>query len=167
MAVQIRAKFRLLSKTEHEGGYVELHLRPVTARAKHAPDGSEENARYWSATPGGEIQLHLPPGEPAPCPVGACCYVDLEAGAELVEGEHPWQLGDCVLGGWTLGLVLHPVGRSGKVEMRIDNPDAVIPLLAEMGADYLALWECRQAGTSSGDARDGRGRWRVRLTPAG
>ncbi len=84
----IRAKFRCLSATLHWNGEVNARLAPVTARPpgtsgptdqQKAAGGhtSEENARFWKATPNGSAELNYrrPGVDPAP---GAFFYIDME-----------------------------------------------------------------------------------------
>jgi len=86
----MRAKFECL---KNAGG--QIHLRPVSS-------GSQENERFFSATPGGQIQMAvLSPPASALFEVGKSYYVDFSAAdappkhvahprsAEPVESDEP------------------------------------------------------------------------------
>jgi len=49
--MSVRAKFKVTSVTQFEGGSNEVQLFPVTT-------GSEENKAFWKWTPGGLIKLN-------------------------------------------------------------------------------------------------------------
>ena len=48
----VRAKFYVQSVTVYSGGFNEVSLRPVTA-------SSEENKKFWQATPSGELKMSI------------------------------------------------------------------------------------------------------------
>jgi hypothetical protein len=70
--MNLRAKFRVNSKTEIDGGFnVELH--PVTG-------GSEENEKFYKDTPYGKLELGLLGEEQAKAfDVGGEYYLDISA----------------------------------------------------------------------------------------
>lgn len=93
----IRAKFRCLSITHRltSGGKATdsvVELKPVIAKSSSWPGGSEENQKFWSATPTGEaswVYRDVPAN--VPFSVGSYYYVDLEE----IEGEpvdRSWKL---------------------------------------------------------------------------
>ena len=69
----IRAKFKVQSVTESEGGLKTANLVPVTS-------GSPENEKFFKWTPGGQIQLStLNPDAGAKFVPGRQFYVDFTA----------------------------------------------------------------------------------------
>lgn len=68
--MQIRAKFKVESRSDHSGGYSSVSLLPVTG-------GSSENQMLYKWTPGGEIKLNvLNPRTAEAFIVGKEYYVD-------------------------------------------------------------------------------------------
>lgn len=66
----VRAKFKVQSITESEGGMKSVRLHPVTS-------GSPENAEFYEYTPGGSIDLStLNPAAAAQFVPGKSFYVD-------------------------------------------------------------------------------------------
>ncbi len=66
----VRAKFKVQSITESEGGLKTVNLSPVTS-------GSPENEKFFKWTPGGQIQLGtINPEAAAEFKVGRPFYVD-------------------------------------------------------------------------------------------
>ena len=92
----VQAKFRCLSFTHRllNGGPstdVSVDLKPVIAKSKDWPGGSEENLKFWTATPSGEANVvyRTKPAD-TPFEVGGYYYVDLV----LADGSEvrPWKL---------------------------------------------------------------------------
>lgn len=48
--MKVLAKFKCTSKQEYEGGYTNIELDAVS-------DNSEENKKFWEATPNGSMHL--------------------------------------------------------------------------------------------------------------
>ena len=65
-----------------------MKLKPVIAKSDDWPEGSEENRKFWSATPLGEMTLAYPEGQP-PLDLGGYYHIDLERDAET---DRPWKL---------------------------------------------------------------------------
>lgn len=65
-----RAKFKVVSVTESEGGLKTVNMQPVTS-------GSPENTAFYKWTPSGQIQLGtINPDAAAPFVPGTEFYVD-------------------------------------------------------------------------------------------
>lgn len=72
----VRAKFKVQSVTESEGGLKTANLSPVTS-------GSPENEKFFKWTPGGQIQLGtINPEAAAQFVPGRQFYVDFTAAEE-------------------------------------------------------------------------------------
>lgn len=71
MSTTVRAKFKVQSVTESEGGLKTANLAPVTS-------GSPENEKFFKWTPGGQIQLGtINPAAAEQFTPGRQFYVDL------------------------------------------------------------------------------------------
>lgn len=120
----IRAKFRVLEvKTRLE--VVSVGMKPVIAKSDSYPGGSEENAKFWKATPTGDAVFWYGPEAEIPS-IGSYWYLDCE---EDVEGE--WTL--CAVAARESTREPHLVTsahrsdrpmRNGEVKMDIANRDA-------------------------------------------
>jgi hypothetical protein len=64
-------------------------LKPVIAKNGDWPQGSEENARFWDASPQGELTLYFGGRDLATVEVGAYYYIDL---VEVEKGKDTWKL---------------------------------------------------------------------------
>lgn len=94
-AKPVQAKFRCLSMTHRllNGGPttdVSVDLKPVIAKNKDWPGGSEENLKFWTATPSGEANVvyRAKPSD-TPFEVGKYYYIDF---TPATEGVRPWKL---------------------------------------------------------------------------
>ena len=92
----VRAKFRCLRIAQVWNGGWEIELSPVMQRG----DNSEENKRFWEASPSGECSLFY--HREHPFEVGAYYYIDMV----------PKDGGD-----WSLGSVTKQGGGSGEVAL--------------------------------------------------
>lgn len=142
----IRSKFRVVQLSDLGTGTSTARLIPVMPRSKWEPNGSEENAAFWTATPSGEIEVPAEWLPPASRQVGSSAFVDVFPGVAPEEaGQLLWSIGECVLSAYSFRLKLHPEGRSGRVELGIDNPVAILMLLPSVMAAIAAPREWRQA----------------------
>jgi len=133
----VRAKFRIMEiKQMWNGECTEVRLLPVSAKSQYDPDGSEENKRFWEATPSGKACVVYRTLDPIPpCgKIGSCVYIDMqELDAEPpAEGKRAWQL-HSVTHSHSLDIHLHlPWSHEGDithadVEMDINNEGAWPP----------------------------------------
>lgn len=134
----IRAKFRCLSCTHTWENIWSYRLAPVMAKTGHYKDdpaASEENARFWKATPSGEIELYYRGS--GPFVPGAFYYVDMSP-----VGDGIWPLESLLQRDTSLTISFQhwaPRGeaevslRSGKISMQIENEAAWAPFV-ESGA---------------------------------
>ncbi len=77
MSTTVRAKFKVQSVTESEGGLKTANLTPVTS-------GSPENEKFFKWTPGGQIQLGtINPHAAAQFVPGKQFYVDFTPANEV------------------------------------------------------------------------------------
>lgn len=77
IVMSVRAKFKVQSVTESEGGLKTANLTPVTS-------GSPENERFFKWTPGGQIQLGtINPDAAAQFVPGRQFYVDFTPADEV------------------------------------------------------------------------------------
>lgn len=83
----IRIKFRCLSITQRLTSTT-VDLKPVIAKTPTYPGGSEENQKFWTATPHGDATF-IYQGAPSDTPfvVGSYYYFDIE---EAAPGGRPW-----------------------------------------------------------------------------
>ena len=121
---------------------------------------SDENAKFWSATPSGAFELAMSPEEAERYPVGGQFKINF--------GEHPG-------GDWTLsvenvwpdtpavGFALYPRGRSGKLEMQVQRPQTARALLTAIHAHALMVIDAK---TADPDAKVLPMTWAVVLRPA-
>lgn len=149
------AKFRHLESTVAQDGSRRAKLRPVNAKSSYAPEGSEENMEFWTATPTGEAAVI---GEP-PVPHGAACFIDivLVEHGETVDDATAWRITHATLHeGGQLDVEFRAVGNwHDFVSMGIQRADTVRRLLPIVVAGF----EGRLNGTSPQ-------RWRVTFRPA-
>lgn len=81
--MSVRAKFRVVSKTERTEDCHIVELEPVRG-------GSEENKRFYRYTPGGAISLSIVQKETADrFPIGSDFYVDFTPAVETVTEQPP------------------------------------------------------------------------------
>lgn len=121
---------------------------------------SDENASFWSATPTGACEIGMTPEEAEGYAVGALFYIDF---------------GPCVDGDWTLnvenvwpdtpsiGFALYPRGRTGKLEMQVQQPRTARSILLAVHAHALAVLDAR---IKDPDARVRTMTWAVSLRAA-
>ncbi len=169
----IRSKFRVRDFTDHLGS-TKVVMIPVNPKNQYDPEGSEENARFWRATPSGEVQLAFnhPPATLYDAATnetyaqhfrpGRCFYLDIEPGV-AVEGD-VWTV-TAEVGGWYFNLKLHPHRRAGEVRLGIDNPAAVLLVLPSVFEGETKKQEWRLANPDSRDEVP-QMPWRVSLAPA-
>lgn len=149
----IRAKFRVKRITE-ETSTVHVEMHPVNPKGQHEPNGSEENARFWKATPSGTAVFahHGATVDEvrAKYPIGSCFYLDIHQGA--VEGQQVYTAGQFTAGGWSLNVTFHPHGHAGRVELGIDNPEAIRLLLPALVDEilYKAAYKIENPGLYQG-----------------
>jgi len=134
----IRCKLRVLEdKRRLDVRY--LDLKPVIAKSATYPGGSEENARFFKATPTGQCELWYAPGAAPIADIGEYVYVDMN--------EDP-------AGDWTFADVKASTGartptlnlqynhdrelRSAQLTLQIENPEAWAAFdLSRLGTRWL------------------------------
>ena len=136
----VRAKFRCMSITQRLNDW-SVELKPVIAKNKDWPGGSEENAKFWSASPSGDATVVYRGGAEIPFRVGAYYYVDLaETPAE--EAQRTWKLWEvsCTESRVTvkLGLPWHQTDllASADLSIGIENQSAWSPFLGRAGSRW-------------------------------
>lgn len=130
----VRAKFRVMQVSQMWNGEVtEVRLLPVSAKSQYDPDGSEENKKFWEATPSGKASVVYRGLDPIPLKIGSCVYIDMQQlDVEPGEDERTWLL-HSVTHSHSLDIHLHlPWSHEGPithadVEMDIANEDAWPP----------------------------------------
>lgn len=163
----IRSKFRVLSYVERDQLTIELH--PVSVRSRYDPDGSEENAKWWAATPSGTLHLAFKSDEKADArakyPVGSAWFVDVSP-----DPAGGWTLGNVEVmpgAGMKFRLIGEPYGTA--FEAQIDNYSAAALILPHVVAafDHAAAWREENDGKTMWDAASAvKDRWSVTLSPA-
>lgn len=111
-AFHVRAKFRVLEVKQRLEA-VRVELKPVIAKGPNYPGGSEENARFWEATPAGEAGFWRKPDDP-PMPLGSYWYVDI---VEDPAGPYILASVNCKMGSREVWLSEH----RGDVKFDIHN----------------------------------------------
>ncbi len=129
----VRAKFRCMSITQEIENWT-VRLLPVIAKTEYYPGGSEENKKFWSATPTGEMKLLFRAQDIAGFGgnditrfvVGDRYYLDLSLAAN--EKEEPWNLRTISQSDSRLEVVFQlnydtrvQAPRWGELTMGIDN----------------------------------------------
>jgi len=141
----VRAKFRCMSTTRRiKDG--EAVLKPVIAKNEDWPNGCEENAQFWDATPAGEMTLRYVSKEVIDVEEGHYYYIDME---EDPEGD--WKL-------YKVARTEHQV----EVQFGV-SWDNSRPVMASANFDMTIRNDC---AWPQFEGRHGT-KWRVELTPAG
>lgn len=166
-----RAKFRVLRKIEsttevrRDGRWdrdpvVVVEFHPVNTKNQWDPNGSEENAAFWEATPSGEASLTMSPEAAEAYPIGQAFYVDFER-----NDAGSWKRGCVVLFDGAVEISLHPVEGPGKVKMNVQRVGTVLSLLDDVFAPMReALVSLREKGETNGYHAPGT-RWSVKFSP--
>lgn len=165
-----RAKFRVLRRTEStrtrwEGQrnvrepIVVIDLSPVNTKNQWDPNGSEENAAFWEATPSGEAELVLSPEDATAYPVGQAFYIDFQRDA-----AGTWKRGMVTLFNGAVEVFLHPAEGTGKVKMNVQRVGTVLALLDDVvGPMRESIAELATKGVTNGyDSAEAR--WSVTFT---
>lgn len=137
----IRAKFRCLSIHQELLQGTTIRLLPVNPKG---PDGqgSEENRRFWSATPSGELYVRYR-SEEAPLTLGGYYYLDM---TEAPKSETTWSLWELTQQEESLGVKMslrwthtsrEPV--SADLTMDIRNTDAWGDFQGKVGTHWNVL----------------------------
>jgi hypothetical protein len=169
-----RAKFRVLSRTEESNlrrgdddvyrpspSYV-LGFRPVNPKNKwsHADsDYSEENARFWDASPSGEFSMQLYPEEAAAFPVGQAVFVDFEP-----DPEGGWIFGSLHINqGADVELRLHRHNAQGSFKIGVQLPSTVESILTAVDKAARVLLERKKENQHASVGPEMR--WSLTVTP--
>lgn len=144
----ITAKFRCMSRKDTWDGSRITEFYPVIPRrvcGRIEEDGSEENERFWKASPSGELSMHhhgVPPFE-----AGAYYYVHMERIAEPDPGERLWELSSFEKSVSSLGVVFslpwsrdHEM-RDASMKLQIDNADAWPAFYGREGTRWRFVFE--------------------------
>lgn len=149
----LKAKFRLTSTTEEINGYDQqippslTHtLRPVSPKGPSNPEGSEENQRFWEATPGGELLWTIFPsqreklGDRFRLWGEYYVYAERSVDGTVPPGELAWMLGDVHLTPHgQLNVCWHPHAHSGRLQMNISRKETILTLAPALMEEYLAV----------------------------
>jgi len=117
------------------GHGTQVRMLPVTAKCDRFPDeqdASEENARFWDATPAGEAKqfFHASDGDwPCPYAVGQCVYFDMEP------GDGDWKLEQRTQTESQMNVSL-VAGWHHRISMSISNQDAWSDFGGKVGAPW-------------------------------
>ena len=132
----VRAKFRCLELTYYLTD-ARAKLKPVIAKNKDWPAGSEENAAFWQASPSGECEVRFRTHGEVDLEVGAYYYIDMER-----SDSGGWKLFEVSRSETSLGVKLglgwdssRPVV-SSNLHIDIQNEGAWPPFLEAVGS----LW---------------------------
>jgi hypothetical protein len=123
----VRAKFRCL-EISYRLNQTLVKLKPVIAKNDDWPNGSEENAKFWSASPHGEIEFSYDEGVGHPFKLRGYYYLDMEPGDE--SEERPWKLWSLEQSESTLTIKMgmsydnEATLRSASLMLSIENVDA-------------------------------------------
>jgi len=135
--MSVRAKFRTMEISQQwNGECVIVRLLPVIAKATREsgcwvdPEASEENRKFWDATPSGEAELVFKglDLDAVPFDIGECVYIDIQMLNATPGDERAWQL-EAVTSSHNLSVCFRlewadePL-RSGVVKMDIANEGA-------------------------------------------
>lgn len=133
----IRCKLRCL-EVKDRLDCVRVELKPVIAKSPSYPGGSEENAKFWAATPSGEVELWFAPGSCLVTAIGGYVY------AELVEDPAgDWEFSALIVRStsrapeFVMSYKHERPLRSGSIKLDIENQDAWPAVAAEkVGTRY-------------------------------
>jgi hypothetical protein len=146
----VTAKFRVMERKEMwNGECTVIRLLPVTAKAKPGtgfyvdPEGSEENAAFWDATPSGEAELVLKGFDTKGYAIGSCVKIHMEQLAEEPPEDKKkahWKL-EAVKSSYSLSIELRRSWqeedlRGGVIKMDIANEGAWPPFQG----NHLTHW---------------------------
>jgi len=130
----VRAKFRVMEISRYWNGECTcVRLLPVYAKCDRFPDEkdvSEENARFWDATPSGEAALRFDGVGDVPFILGDCYFIDM-APAE----ESEWKLATRTHRETQLDVELSRSWQD-KVVMSINNESAWDAFGGKIGAPW-------------------------------
>jgi len=141
--MSVRCKFRCMSVTRHVDSGTIIEFLPVLAKGKHTPEGSEENSRFWDATPSGDVKLTYKPGlDGTRFEVGGYYYIDLlEAGSS--QSWKLWELSQrenslvVRLGlGWSYERIL----THAELMLDIHNQGAWAPFQGKVGTHWTVTF---------------------------
>ena len=85
----IQAKFRCLEVTETYKGEISVKLAPVIPKNDTYPGGSEENRKFWEASPSGECLLYFQTKAACFVEVGSYYLIDM-----IPDEKGEWKLGE-------------------------------------------------------------------------
>lgn len=163
---RVRAKLRCLEISRRWNQTTEVRLAPVTAKnrwTRENDDHSEENARFWSASPTGEMKVMFDPGAEVPYEAGRCYYIDLERVTEAYDDDRQQPGRGDLFALDELGLTKSRVSVSFRSDWYSDaaskRPDGLYHAHISMGVDNEAAWPAFREHPCS--------LWRVVITPAG
>ncbi len=155
-SVPTRCKFRCLSLTYTHKGEAIVKLAPVIAKSGDWPGGSEENSKFWKASPSGECELQFANNKECLFEPGAYYYVDIEQMHLEDEGFHPdrWKLYEVTDRASQLALYFDLCWsgarsiRSGTFKVAIENRDAWPPFQRAAGTSWRLTFLLAEDGNS-------------------
>ena len=142
-AHKIRAKFRCMKRSVDWQQHVEIEMKPAYPQCSDEPGGSEENRKFWEATPSGSIRLLFREESIAFVP-GDFYYVDVEQ-----DDAGEWVLSTLTEGGSTLGVDL---------SRHWSDKDPMIDAQFKMHIDNAEAWSAFKGQVNK--------HWRVAFSPA-
>ncbi len=121
---------------------------------------SDENARFWSATPSGAFEIAMTPEEAEGYAVGALFKIHFGPAADgdwTLSEEKVWPDSPAI------SFTLYPRGRSGKLEMQVQQPSTALSILLVI---HKYAFEAFDAKIANPDAHAQAMRWAVALRTA-
>lgn len=141
-------------------------MAPVTPNtptlAWSQEEKSDENAKFWSATPTGAFEITMLPDEAERYPIGGQFKIYFGPGSGDAEGE--WSMSGATLHfSGAIGFTLYPRGHvSGKLEMHVEQPETCLRLHEWITKRTLAHLDMKRAG----EQNVGSAPWVVEVEPA-
>ena len=135
----VRAKFRVLEIRSTLTTKI-FELKPVIAKNKDWPQGSEENARFWKASPSGTLTLRYRAASDPPFDLGLYFLVDMKpdpGGGWILNSiqEIPGSLTVVLEKRWSHDQPL----QHAKLELQIENEEAWSEFQGRVGESWSVV----------------------------
>lgn len=150
-------KYRVLNHRIEAGG-ARVFSRPVTPKSQFYPDGCEENAAFFAATPGGEWDLGSPVERLTDMPIGSAHRITLEPAEDGTGGISSWEIRGA-------SLTINWWFPDCSLNAQINNPHAISALLPVLIEETEAVAAASKTSDPwSVAVRDAATKWRITHT---